>query len=114
MSVTIRDDPRLRSDGRCAQCGGERRGPSPRAHKQYVDAGHYELDPFCSAECCKEWHGCGLESSTRGAGSLGYEMPKPIRLHGTEAMYGRGKCRCDTCREAASRGRKERRQRSGK
>ena len=111
MSVTIRDDPRLRSDGRCVQCGGERRGPSPRAHKQYVDAGHYELDPFCSAGCCREWH--GVRATGTGAGGPGY-TPTRMRRHGTETMYGKEKCQCDACREAANRGRRERRQRSGK
>jgi len=112
-SVTIRDDPRLRRDGRCTRCKGERRGSSAKVHKRYIEIGHYELDPFCSTECCREWHGCVLPSTGSGSGSLGYEPPQRVVRHGTDAMYKSG-CRCGECREGSNRRRRDYRRRTGK
>lgn len=55
-------DPRVRKDGTCVVCKKERKmavnalnGTMNKlkgvSMKEYVD------DPFCSTECCKEWHG---------------------------------------------------------
>lgn len=104
----VKPDPPPRRDGRCRVCRGERKGPSKRAQKRYVDIGHYELDPFCSTGCCREWHGCVPPKPVVGA--LGYEPPVKMRRHGTETMYEQEKCRCDQCRAAAANGRKKRRQ----
>jgi len=57
-------DPEVRADGRCAECIGPRRA-SARKHKlSKLDKSHFRdlaehiaLDPFCSTECCRAWHG---------------------------------------------------------
>jgi hypothetical protein len=62
-------DPPIRLDGRCANCGGERVPPRRGTyHREQAAA-----DPFCSSECCREWHGLTLSGSYQGGGKrIGY------------------------------------------
>lgn len=73
-------DPQPDEFGGCAQCGGERpkptrsvpkrnENPEHRAaaevkrqviHKQILAAARE--DPFCSADCCREWYGVEVSS----------------------------------------------------
>src|SRR5258706_5543825 len=50
------DDPKLRKDGKCAECGKPRRN----AHWNKYGGDQAVFDPFCSMECCRAWHGCSL------------------------------------------------------
>jgi hypothetical protein len=47
-------DPRVRKNGTCAQCGGERQ--MPRTHHSSIDPAVYALDPFCSSSCARAYH----------------------------------------------------------
>jgi hypothetical protein len=56
----VKPDPKLRADGRCVVCGGDRTpktgmsgisGVLARAVKASAD-----MDPFCSATCARAWH----------------------------------------------------------
>lgn len=49
-SQWMQPDPKRKRGGRCAQCGG----PIQIVERPGID---YGLDPFCSSECCKKWHG---------------------------------------------------------
>ena len=44
-------DPPVRRDGRCAQCGGERKMLDDPKGIYRVDQ-----DPFCSTQCCKDYY----------------------------------------------------------
>jgi hypothetical protein len=72
-------DPTVRMDGKCRQCKGPR--IMPRTHHRSIDASLYALDPFCSSQCARLWHGveghvreavvctgcgCEMENSTPG------------------------------------------------
>lgn len=48
-------DPRVRRDGRCAHCRGERKLPAKRLYREQAELEQAELDPFCSATCCRAW-----------------------------------------------------------
>lgn len=50
----VKRDPRVRPDGLCAQCGGPR---PERPENAYASQAQYDVDPFCSASCAKQWHG---------------------------------------------------------
>jgi hypothetical protein len=50
----MRRDPRVRKDGHCAQCKGER--TIPRTHHKDISVGVYLADPFCSAICARTFH----------------------------------------------------------
>lgn len=60
----MKKDPRVRKDGLCAEpsCRKPRR-ITKQSRKYAGDA--VVLDPFCSTECCRKWHGVELE--TKGA-----------------------------------------------
>jgi hypothetical protein len=63
--TTSRTDPPVRADGRCASCGG-RRGQLPKTSTQRTkDVLRVELDmdPFCSSDCARAWHGTALASA---------------------------------------------------
>jgi hypothetical protein len=47
------EDPPVREDGRCANCGKVRRPPTGK----YATKAEFETDPFCSTECARAWHG---------------------------------------------------------
>jgi hypothetical protein len=53
----MKKDPRRRKNGTCAHRGCKRHLPEITSrHRRYAgDA--LLLDPFCSTECCKEYHG---------------------------------------------------------
>jgi hypothetical protein len=56
-------DPPVPEDGSCALCGGPRRTPATYTGKPYATAEQYASEPFCSTECCREWHGVLLPAS---------------------------------------------------
>ena len=90
-------DPPVRRDGRCARCGGERRPPSASASRLYVDAGHYELDPFCSTGCARAWHG------VEDAGSqIGDRVGPARRCKGCGGRLEDVTAKCVHCRKRAS------------
>jgi hypothetical protein len=57
-------DPPVPVDGSCARCGGQRRIPPANAAKLYATAELYAREPFCSTECCREWHGCVISKDS--------------------------------------------------
>jgi hypothetical protein len=57
-----RPDPRPRKDNSCAHC----RKPRKRPEKlNYATAQDFERDSFCSAECCRAWHGVTYDADVR-------------------------------------------------
>ncbi len=56
LPVTLKPDPPVRPDGRCAVCGESKltanKGPHRPTHMERI-AG----DPFCSAVCARAYHG---------------------------------------------------------
>jgi hypothetical protein len=48
-------DPSVRKDGTCAQCGKPR--TMPKTHHRDIAASVYANDPWCSAICCRAFHG---------------------------------------------------------
>jgi len=52
-------DPPVRPDGCCAQCGGPR---TVTAQARKYAGYQVDLDPYCSARCCRRWHGCPLKN----------------------------------------------------
>ena len=46
------DDPEVRRDGLCAECGKKR----VRPEKTYATPEQYAKDPFCSRVCAERWH----------------------------------------------------------
>lgn len=48
----VKDDPPVRADGRCAECGKARVIPKTT----YASREQYESDPFCSSKCCRRYH----------------------------------------------------------
>lgn len=57
LSETTRHDPKPRKDGGCAECGKPRR---PERSRRYAKQ-EAERDPFCSTECCRNWHGTAID-----------------------------------------------------
>lgn len=58
-----RRDPRVRRDGRCAQCGGKRLTRLPKVITQRSKTElliHLNADPFCCAVCCRAYHGAPI------------------------------------------------------
>lgn len=51
----VKSDPPVRPDGKCWICKGDRKVEG--AYK--TDA---ELDPFCSTDCCRDYHGVSKET----------------------------------------------------
>lgn len=104
----MKTDPRVRKNGRCAQCGGDRTpakglsGQTGTFAQIFADA--VKADPFCSTRCCREWH--DLPLTTAPTSSL--EQPLPMVTHGTVTRYRKG-CRCDACRQAEAERAKRRR-----
>jgi hypothetical protein len=69
-------DPAVRADGRCAECGKPRKvklGVSKLAGSNREALDRALVDPFCSAACCRAWHGCSLPK-TLGGGWDGEEV----------------------------------------
>lgn len=52
----MKSDPPVRKDGRCWDCQEPRR---PERSRKYGKAAA-ELDPFCSVECARRYHGTSL------------------------------------------------------
>lgn len=48
-------DPKVRKDGRCAQCRKPKPVLKPSLRKYAGD--QTERDPFCSSLCCRRWFG---------------------------------------------------------
>lgn len=63
----MKADPKVRRNGRCAQCGGVRK--TPKARQRGVDPMHYERDPFCSSTCARTWHGVPTRKGPTADGS---------------------------------------------
>lgn len=118
----MRKDPRVRKDGRCALPSCRK----PRNPKRNPYSGMEPfLDPFCSTNCCREYHGAPrneLPHSMLGPATRiaqwddGRRRRERIRLAGlqpghkhSEANYRNG-CRCDGCKRAYSERRKQRRE----
>lgn len=55
----MKPDPPIREDGRCAlaSCGRKRKPYKPPIAGMLVAP-----DPFCSTECCREWHHAPLSA----------------------------------------------------
>lgn len=58
------NDPEVRTDGLCVQCVGPRRKGVKKHDLSTLERGHFRRlaehlaeDPFCSTECCRDWHG---------------------------------------------------------
>jgi hypothetical protein len=64
-------DPRVRKNGTCAQCGGERK--MPRTHHGSINVAVYLLDPFCSSNCARAYHGVKLTGISAGRPRAGQE-----------------------------------------
>ena len=67
---TIKEDPPVRADGRCAGPGCRKLRKVSEQARKYAGA-QLDLDPFCSTTCCRKWHGCelavvGTEAQTEG------------------------------------------------
>jgi len=63
----VKRDPKMRKDGRCAECKGDvhikaRAGVNPALY----------VDPFCSSSCAKAWHGIELGSMNQTGRPGGY------------------------------------------
>lgn len=57
-------DPPIRSDERCAQCGGRRLARLPKVITQRSRAellDNLAKDPFCSAVCARAYYGIDLK-----------------------------------------------------
>lgn len=104
----MKDAPPVREDGRCVVC----LGPRVVIPKVLVKRSAHDLrvaleaDAFCSSSCARAYYGTSLP-----AVSTGNRTARPIApiMHGTERGYSRG-CRCEDCRNAATKNRRERRQ----
>src|SRR5690242_4020785 len=66
---SVRRDPAVRKDGRCARQGCNRMRPiavltgkKRRELIRYAGAFQLERDPFCSSRCARAFHGCSLAS----------------------------------------------------
>jgi len=53
-------DPPVRADGRCARRGCHKLRKIPRSHHRAIDHALYELDPWCSTQCCRLYYGVPL------------------------------------------------------
>ena len=56
----MRDDPPIREDGRCV-CGKPRKMPKGAMYAKAA-----ARDPFCSATCCRRYHGLVTHETTSG------------------------------------------------
>lgn len=59
-------DPPRRPDNLCARPGCERELKPPAAKQKGVDPRQYASEPFCSATCCRIYH--GLPTTQQGVG----------------------------------------------
>lgn len=59
-------DPPVRADGKCVVCGRGRK--IKRSGKYGLDKNGRRVaatDPFCSTQCCREYHGTSLPDHRR-------------------------------------------------
>lgn len=116
-------EPARRKDNRCAQC----RRPLPeitRAMRKYA-GDQLDRDPFCSSDCCREWHRKhrGIEfqehtprptetarriSKWSGAEEIRQRRERIKREglppgHAESAANYKNGCRCDGCRASFSK-----------
>lgn len=56
--------PRVRPGDPCAQCGKKRK--MPKTHHSSIPRQVYELDPFCSSVCAREYYGVTSSLSPTG------------------------------------------------
>jgi hypothetical protein len=65
----VREDPPIRTDGRCVVCGGVR-GRLPKQVTQRAKAilkRELAGDPFCSTVCARKWHRTTLDGQASKA-----------------------------------------------
>jgi hypothetical protein len=84
-----KDEPAVPADGSCAVCGKPRK---PERSRKYAH-GCAEIDPFCSVECARKFHGTSLPIIPHQGLKAG------IPICGTQNGYRMG-CRCDACRRS--------------
>jgi hypothetical protein len=60
-------DPPVRHDGKCSMpgCGKIRKPPTGK----YATRADFEIDPFCSTECARKWHGV-VDTRVNGSGKM--------------------------------------------
>ena len=63
---TQRADPPVRSDRRCAQRGCTRQLATITSRHRRYGGDALLVEPFCSTECCRAYHGVGLAPTTTG------------------------------------------------
>ena len=75
-------DPRVRKDGQCARKGCTRlrpivalKGKQLRELKRYA-GNQAEHDPFCSATCCRAFHGCSVDDDPERAAQRSEAGPR--------------------------------------
>ena len=92
------NDPRVRSDGLCAECGKTRAAKRGAAGKAGDNAARIEperlADPFCSSTCCRAFHGCDLDTNRASSegGTVGGQAAaaKYRAAHGGRTPRARG------------------------
>jgi hypothetical protein len=104
----VKREPRVRPDGLCAlKTCRKPRNPKRNPYSGIAPS----LDPFCSSSCCKEYHEVTREWAPYHSAEQHPERRQQLAPCGTESAYTRG-CRCDRCRRAATKARRDRRRRS--
>ncbi len=125
----MKRDPRVRSDGKCAnKCGKPLRTTPPKTMPKALRGMFLEAlagDVFCSTACCREYHGVPLSqpiSEPPAKRVRTYEDPDrtrerrrkirsgEIKINTHSAAGYRSGCRCDECRSKFRVWQKARRQ----
>lgn len=109
-AAQVNADPKVRKDGRCAQCRKPRATVTAAMRKYAGD--QIDRDPFCSMACCRKWHGCELpkgELSRYPKQSFGAVIPDDRCLGAASVARYRAGCRCEDCRAVATEDRRRRR-----
>ena len=65
--MSLKADPKIRKDGRCAQC----RKPVHIKARPGVNPALY-VDPFCSSSCARAWHGTEVSAMSQTGRPGGY------------------------------------------
>ena len=63
-------EPAVRPDGRCVECGKQRKLPKSRLHREAA-----EKDPFCSSLCARAFYGNPLPDRSIWHLNHGQERP---------------------------------------
>lgn len=95
-------DPKVRKDGKCAQCRKERK------HAVWNKYSHDAAiqDPFCSTQCCRKWYGMpekdfAAERRRAAKGVQHGAYAADGGFHGT--VRGYRVCACEACMAAVNR-----------